>query len=155
MDVRTILWPSDLSRNSLKASRHVVSLADKYQARVILLYVGVDPLSLFPAWGNVPSDKMLEHFKDHEVKVAKEKMAAICEKDLKACPRLEVKLVQGDAAAEILKMAGQEQADLIVITTHGRGHDEIDQMTPGFGSVAEKVIRNSPVPVHLVNPFRE
>ena len=73
--------------------------------------------------------------------------------DLKACPNLEIKLVQGDAAAEILKMIQEQNADLVVITTHGRGHGEIDQKSPVFGSVAEKMIRTSPVPVHLMNPY--
>lgn len=40
--VRTILWPTDLSRNSLKAAKHVVSLAEKYQAKIVMLYVGTD-----------------------------------------------------------------------------------------------------------------
>ena len=46
MEVRTILWPTDLSKNSIKAAKHVSSLANKYQAKVILLYVGVDLLSI-------------------------------------------------------------------------------------------------------------
>lgn len=88
------------------------------------------------------------------MKQAREKMKTVCETDLKACPNLEIKLVQGDAAAEILKMIDTEKADLVVITTHGRGHDEVDQKSPVFGSVAEKIIRTSRVPVHLVNPYK-
>ncbi len=154
MEVRTILWPTDLSRNSLKAAEHVVSLADKYQAKVVMLYVGVDLTSMLMAYGS-PSETQLKHFQEHEIKVAKQKMEALCDKDLKACPMLNIKLVQGDAAAEILKAIQDEKADMVVITTHGRGHDKVDQLTPHFGSVAEKVIRNSPVPIHLINPFRE
>ena len=48
-----------------------------------------------------------------------------------------------------------EKADLVVITTHGLSHDQMEKKSPLFGSVAEKVIRTSPVPVHLVNPFGE
>ena len=59
----------------------------------------------------------------------------------------------GRAASEILQAVQTEKADLVVITTHGRGHDDIDQKSPVFGSVAEKVIRLSPVPVHLVESF--
>jgi hypothetical protein len=33
MEVRTILWPTDLSKNSLKAAKHVVSLADQGDSR--------------------------------------------------------------------------------------------------------------------------
>jgi nucleotide-binding universal stress UspA family protein len=66
-----------------------------------------------------------------------------------------IKLVEGDAATEILKMIQTEKVDLVVITTHGHGNEEVDQKSPVFGSVAEKVIRNSPVTVHLVNPYRD
>lgn len=152
--VRTILWPTDLSRNSLKAAKHVVSLAEKYQARIVMLYVGTDLTAYWGGYAHEPGEHHLKHFQEWELKQAREKMRTVCETDLKACPNLEIKLVQGDAAAEILKMIDAEKADLVVITTHGRGHDEVDRKSPVFGSVAEKIIRTSPVPVHLVNPYK-
>jgi nucleotide-binding universal stress UspA family protein len=153
MEVRTILWPTDLSKNSIKAAKQVSSLAEKYQAKVILLYVGVDLLSLFPAYGNYPSEDQLEHFQNWELKQAKKHLETVCAQELKACPNIDVRLVQGDAATEILKTITDAQADLVVLTTHGRGHDELDQKSAEFGSVAKKVMANSPVPVHLVNPY--
>lgn len=154
MEVRTILWPTDLSKISLKAAPQVVSLAQKYQAKVILLYVGVDLRNFFPAYGAYPSKEHLTHFQDWEVKNAKKQMETVCDKDLKACPNVDLRLVQGDAAAEILKMIKKGKADLVVLTTHGRGHDELDQKSADFGSVAKKVMANSSVPVHLVNPLK-
>jgi nucleotide-binding universal stress UspA family protein len=154
MEVKTILWPTDLSRNSLKAAKHVESLAEKYQAKVILLYVGVDPMTMFPAWGNYPSQEQMRHFQDFEMKHARQSLESVCDKELKACPSLDVQLVSGDAASEILKMAKERQADMIVLTSHGRGHDELDQKSADFGSVAKKVLAKSPVPVHLVNPYK-
>jgi len=153
MEVRTILWPTDLSRNSIKAAKQVSSLAEKYQAKVILLYVGVDLLSMFPAYGQ-PSGNQVEHFQQWEIKQARKQLESVCEAELKACPNVEVRLVQGDAAAEILKAITDAHADLVVLTTHGRGHDELDQKSADFGSVAKKVMANSPVPVHLVNPYK-
>ena len=47
---------------------------------------------------------------------------------------------------EILKFAKEEKADLIVMGTHGRTGVE----KAFFGSVAEKVLRRSPVPVFVV-----
>lgn len=152
--ISTILWPTDLSKNSLKAAKHVVSLAEKYQAKIIMLYVGTDLTAFWGGYAHEPGEHHLKHFQDWELKRARDKMKSICETELKACPNLDIKLVQGDAAAEILKTIQTENADLVVITTHGRGHDEIDQKSPVFGSVAEKVIRTSPVPVHLVNPYK-
>jgi nucleotide-binding universal stress UspA family protein len=153
MEVRTILWPTDLSKNSTKAATHVESLADKYQAKVILLYVGVDLMSHFGAY-SYPSEDHLKHFQNWELQQAKKQLETVCEKQLKACPNIEIRLVQGDAATEILKMIKQEKADMVVLTTHGRGHDELDQKSADFGSVAKKVMANSPVPVHLINPFK-
>jgi nucleotide-binding universal stress UspA family protein len=151
--VRTILWPTDLSKNSIKAAKHVSSLATKYQAKVVVLYVGVDPMTMFPAWGNYPSKEQMEHFRDYELKHAKKELETVCEKELKACPNLQTQLVKGDAATEILKMIKAEKADLVVLTTHGRGAEDLDQKSSEFGSVARKVMANSPVPVTLVNPY--
>ena len=71
MEVRTILWPTDLSKNSIKAAKHVSSLALKYDAKVILLYVGVDLLSMFPAYGT-PSADQVQHFQKWELEQAME-----------------------------------------------------------------------------------
>jgi nucleotide-binding universal stress UspA family protein len=152
MEVRTILWPTDLSKNSIKAAKHVSSLALKYQAKVILMYVGVDLLSYFRAYGD-PSKDQLEHFQSWELKQAKKHLETVCEQELKACPNIEVKLVQGDAASEILKTIKEAKADMVVMTSHGRGQEDLDQKSADFGSVAKKILANSPVPVHLVNPY--
>jgi nucleotide-binding universal stress UspA family protein len=155
MEVRTILWPTDLSRNSLKAAPHVNSLAEKYQAKVLVLYVGVDLMNLLPYGGKYPKEEYLEHFRNWELEQAKKKLESICDEELKACPMFEVALVQGDPAAEILKAAKQNKADMVVLSTHGRSADDLDAASPEFGSVARKVMANSPVPVHLVNPFQK
>jgi nucleotide-binding universal stress UspA family protein len=152
MEVRTILWPTDLSKNSIKAAKHVSSLAEKYQAQVILLYVGVDLASYFRGYGD-PSKEQLHHFQEWELKQAKKRLEEVCSSELKTCPNIEVKLVQGDAAREILKMIKKAKVDMVVLTTHGRGQEDLDQKSADFGSVAKKVLANSPVPVHLVNPF--
>jgi nucleotide-binding universal stress UspA family protein len=153
--IRTILWPTDLSKNSLKSAKHVVSLAEKYQAKIIMLYVATDLTSMFGGYAHDPGEHHLKHFQEWELKQAKSKMQHICETDLKACPNMEIRLVQGDAASEILQAVQTEKADLVVIATHGLSHDQMEKKSPLFGSVTEKVIRTSPVPVHLVNPFGE
>jgi len=154
MEVRTILWPTDLSKNSIKAAKNVESLAEKYKAKVIVLYVGVDLLSHFGAYGE-PTQEHLQHFQKWEMDHAKKKLESVCAAELKACPALEVRLVQGDAATEIIKAIKEEKADMVVLTTHGRGAEDMDRISTEFGSVAKKVITNSPVPIHLVNPLKK
>ena len=151
MEVHTILWPTDLSKNSLKAATHVSSLADKYQAKIILLYVGVDMASHLRAYGD-PSQTQVEHFQEWELTQARKQLESVCAKELQACPNIELKLVTGDAATEIIKTIKEQKADMVVLTAHGRGSEELDQKSVDFGSVARKVLANSPVPVQLVNP---
>ncbi|MBW1716059.1 MAG: universal stress protein [Deltaproteobacteria bacterium] len=52
----------------------------------------------------------------------------------------------GRADKEILEFAEKEQVDLIVIGTHGR--TGIEHVI--FGSVAERVLRRSPIPVFII-----
>ena len=63
-----------------------------------------------------------------------------------ACARVETAI--GDPAQQILQMAQQLGVGLIVMTTHGRG--AIGRWA--FGSVADQVSRNSPVPVMIIRP---
>ena len=117
MKVRTILWPTDLSKLSLKAAPHVNSLAEKYQAKVIVMYVGVDLMNLLPYGGKYPSEDHLTHFQSWEKDQAKKKLETICDAELKACPMFEVRLVEGDPASQILKAIKKEKADMVVLSS--------------------------------------
>jgi nucleotide-binding universal stress UspA family protein len=62
--------------------------------------------------------------------------------------KTKVKIVtkSGCEDEEILKFARKEKIDIIVISTHGRtGLNHVF-----FGSVAEKIIRQSPIPVFVI-----
>ncbi|MBC2709827.1 MAG: universal stress protein [Desulfosarcina sp.] len=65
-------------------------------------------------------------------------------------PQFSKKVVSGDAADEILKVLEAEDIDLVIMGTHGRkGLEHVI-----FGSVAEKVVKKSPVPVLSINPYK-
>jgi nucleotide-binding universal stress UspA family protein len=153
MKVSTILWPTDLSKLSLKAAPHVNSLAEKYQAKVVVVYVGVDLTTMGQSYG-YPNEDHLKNFQEFELQQAKKKLEGVCQKELKACPMFDVRLVKGDPAGEILKAIKKEKADMVVLSSHGRSADDLDAASPEFGSVARKVLASSKVPVHLVNPFQ-
>jgi nucleotide-binding universal stress UspA family protein len=73
-------------------------------------------------------------------------MQDICQKELAGCPMFQKRVVIGDPAAEILKAVEKEGIDAVVMATRGRkGHF-------AFGSVTEKVMKGSPVPVWTVPP---
>ena len=148
----TILWPTELSKISLQAIPHINSLSEKYQSRVIALYVAPDLCSMFPAYGNYPSPEVIEKFQDWELEKSKKDLKSICSGQLEGCPNVEVRIVRGDAVKKILEMAGGEDVDMIVMTTRGQGLETAGRQDTGFGSVAMKVAEQSPVPVHLINP---
>lgn len=145
MEIKTILWPTDLSAKSLEAGAHVVSLARKYNAEVVLMYVAVDLCAFFPAYGNYPSVEHLNNFRDWEIEKARKRLEQICREELEACPFLKLRLVMGEPVDQILKMADTVQADLLVLSSRGQGGDGTD-----LGHIAREVLRRSPVPVHVV-----
>lgn len=57
-------------------------------------------------------------------------------------------IVDGDPAREIVRLAKDENVDLIIMGTHGKG--AIPKFV--FGSVAQKVVRDATVPVLTVKP---
>ncbi|HEU0113175.1 MAG TPA: universal stress protein [Thermomicrobiales bacterium] len=57
-------------------------------------------------------------------------------------------IVEGDPAAQILRVAAEQYVDLIAMTSHGRG--AVGRAV--FGSVADRVARHAPTPTLLVRP---
>ena len=53
---------------------------------------------------------------------------------------------RGPAATQIVELASEERADLIILGTHGRG----GVTRALLGSVADRVIRTAPCPVLTV-----
>lgn len=148
MDVKRILFPTDLSTLSLKALGHVRSLAEKYGAEIHLLYVGFDLQSYFPAFGE-PSPEQSADFCSFEQKEAKKRLEKLCENELNGCPALSTHVEVGDPARTILAFIKSHEIDLVVIPTHGRG--SASEPPPAFGGVSEKVVKGATVPVHVVN----
>jgi nucleotide-binding universal stress UspA family protein len=63
---------------------------------------------------------------------------------LEGCPLYIKHIVIGDPANEILKFVDTEKVDMVVMASQGqKGHFS-------FGSVAEKVVKNSKVPVTTI-----
>lgn len=65
--------------------------------------------------------------------------------------RAQTRVRTGDPTREILAAVGEEQADLIAMTTHGRSG--LGRLL--FGSVAEALLRSAPVPIFLMRMTKE
>ncbi|MCF8061913.1 MAG: universal stress protein [Deltaproteobacteria bacterium] len=140
MEIKKILWPTDLSGNAGKAQGAVDSLAEKYQAEVHVLYVMEDPAIHEPWYGDFDREH-IEKIQAWEREQAKKRLDEVCDKALKGCSALFKEIALGDPAEEILKVIERENVDLVVMTARGRTGSF------PFGSVTEKVVKNASIPV--------
>jgi len=147
IEIKKILFPLDLTENMSKILPYVLSVSEKYNSLIYLLHVVQD----LNKWGKlyVPHPSM-NLFQEEAIEVSKKAMDTICENQLQSCPNFQKKVVSGDAVDEILKVIESEDIDLLIMGTHGRkGLEHVI-----FGSVAENVVKRSPVPVLIINPHK-
>jgi nucleotide-binding universal stress UspA family protein len=145
--IKKILFPLDLTENSSKILPYVLSISEKYDSIIYLLHVVQD----LNRWGKlyVPHPSM-DKFQKEAIEVAKKAMDRVCENELQSCPNFQKRVVSGDAVEEILKVVESEDIDLLIMGTHGRKGLEHTI----FGSVANNVLKKSPVPVLVINPYK-
>ncbi len=143
-DIKTILCAVDFSQVSPKVAEYARSLAVPLDANLVLIHV-VPSGTIYADFG-IPLSSM-ETFCTTMITEGEKTLAEFSEQHF---PGLNVqsKVTCGDFAEEILHCAKEQQADMIVMGTHGR--KGMDRLL--FGSVAEKVLRNAPCPVVAVRP---
>ncbi|MCG1003674.1 MULTISPECIES: universal stress protein [Halobacterium] len=136
-----ILVPTDGSEETREAVEHAIDLAAEHGATIHALYVvnsaSFSGLPMESSWESVAS------------MMNEEGAAALDDVESLAAERgvrVERSLVDGNPSREIVRYAEDEDCDLVVMGTHGRGG--IDRLL--LGSVAEKVVRSSSVPVLTV-----
>ncbi len=143
---KKILFPVDLSEVSPKLVPYVKEMAATFGAEVHLLFVARILQHFASIYVPHPS---VNKFEAEIVKGAEQKLHEFVEEQFES-DSCTARVVLGDPAEEILNYAQAEGIDLIIIGTHGRkGLERII-----FGSVAERVLKKSPVPVLTVNPYR-
>ncbi|MDY0042891.1 MAG: universal stress protein [Desulforhabdus sp.] len=148
MEIKKILWPTDFSAAAAVAESFVSSLTQQFDAEVHLIHVAEDLTQYEHYWGSGPDAKHVEELNEYAMKISRERLEQLCKDKLTGCPRYQIHIVKGDPAKEILNIINQVQPDLIVMATHGmKGNFP-------FGSVAERVVKNSPVPVLTINPSK-
>jgi nucleotide-binding universal stress UspA family protein len=144
---KKILFPVDFSEVSPKIAPWVRMVAERFEAEIHFLFVARG-LSYFSDVYVTPVS--IENFEGEIVKGGETKMNEFVETHFDKYPATRPKVLLGDAAHEILKYILAEGIDLVIMGTHGRkGLERI--LT---GSVADRVIKMSPVPVLSINPHR-
>jgi nucleotide-binding universal stress UspA family protein len=143
MEIKRILWPTDFSGAAEKALPYITSLTEKYQAEIHILYV-IEDIAHHPSWYGEFNNPHLDQLMEWADKSANKRLNQICSKYLNDCPMYVKHVAVGDPTQEILKVIDNENIDTVVMTSHGeKGYFR-------YGSVSEKVLKNSSVPVTII-----
>ncbi|MEP6707767.1 MAG: universal stress protein [Pyrinomonadaceae bacterium] len=148
--VRNILLPTDFSDCANFALPYAAGLARVTGASLLCVHV-VE--TLVPAVGYsgmsepLPIADISEQLEDS----AEREMPRVAECEECAGLNVEEIIVHGDAATEIVRVAGERRVDLIVVSSHGR--TGLGRML--FGSTAEAIVRHATCPVLVVKPPQE
>ena len=148
VDIKHILCPVDFSEFSRHAFDRAVAVARSYAADVTVLHVLPVP-SAVPALPYGPEGPGPFGFEAVDRARALAELSRFLASEQETGIRLHYEAAESPSVQkEVLTQASRLSADLIVMGTHGRsGFDRLF-----LGSVAEKVLRTSPVPVLVVPP---
>ena len=142
--LKKIVCALDLSEHSKTVAEYACMLAKSNGASIVAVYAA-PTLTQYTGF-HVPPNT-IDSFVGEIVTGAEKAMAQFAEENFQDVS-FKAEVVVGYAAEEILSVAEKENADMIIMGTHGR--KGIDRIL--FGSVAEKIVKNSTVPVLTVRP---
>jgi len=140
-NVTKLLVPVDFSDFSERALAVAADLAQKFGATLHLVHVY--PAAAYVAPPLIAGPVVVGQFRDESQRVFDSFVARV-KGELKV--PIESSLMEGVPHVEILRCASDVKADMIVLGTHGR--TGLDHLL--LGSVAERVVRGSSVPVLTV-----
>ena len=166
VDVKKILYATDLSENARYAFAYAVSLADLYNAAITIIHVLPEvPTLLDQSVIGYISAERWEEIKSQQLDEAKEALIGKKREHLAIKEALhqfsedvkqqqkgdgfttdEIIVERGNPVEEIIRNAEERNCDLVVMGTHGQG-TLADVM---LGSTARRVIRRSKMPVLVV-----
>ncbi len=166
VEIKKILYATDLSENARYAFAYAVSLADLYRAAITFIHVLPEvPHKLDKSVIGYISEERWEEIKSQNIEEAKEAIIgkrrdhpAIRDALHQFSENVkenhegdgfvtdDIIVVRGNPVEEILKYAEDINCDLIVMGTHGHG-TLADAM---IGSTARRVLRRSAKPVLVV-----
>jgi nucleotide-binding universal stress UspA family protein len=146
-EFKRILFPVDLSESSTKMVPYVQTVAEKFEAKIHILFAA----RVFEYFTSIyvphPS---INKFEKEIIEGAEKRLYEFMDEHFSNVPNTKTTVVAGDASEEILNYIENQHIDLVIMGTHGRkGMDKII-----FGSVTERVLKSSPVPVMVVNPYK-
>jgi nucleotide-binding universal stress UspA family protein len=142
--LKKILVPIDFSECSRKALTYAVPMAKQFDAVIVLLFV-VQVHYPVPDWGVVDTPLIERQLRD----TGEAELANLAAQEIRGQVQAATLVRVGNAYHEIVATARAEEADLIVMSTHG--HTGLKHVL--LGSTTERVVRYAPCPVLIVREF--
>lgn len=143
LEIRRILAAVDLGEQTPLVLRHAAEVARRFSSELVVCHV-VETHDLLAGLPPVGESYFPPDWPDQAVAAAKEKGAEILVQSGAPEARLEIRT--GSPFVEIVRLAREIEAELVVLGTHGRG--PVAHLL--LGSVAERVVRKCPCPVLTV-----
>ncbi|MBI5252578.1 MAG: universal stress protein [Desulfomonile tiedjei] len=140
---KKILYCSDFSENSERAAQLALSFASAFGSDLLIVNVINTRFLRHPALIDLP---VYGEALDTVEKTAQERLDEVGEKFRREVPTTKTFSRVGIPGEEIVKLAEQESADLIIMGTHGR--TGLSHLL--VGSTAETVVRRASCPVLTV-----
>jgi nucleotide-binding universal stress UspA family protein len=143
--IHRILVPTDFSEPASAALKWAATLAREFDARLYLLHVVPEPYA-YP-WGTELSTLPMTDILAQSEEASRGRLKELAASTGLPADRVVTNAVIGTPVDQVLALVKDQQIDLVVLGTHGRGL--VGHLL--LGSVAERVVRRSPVPVLTVH----
>ncbi|MBI5021397.1 MAG: universal stress protein [Ignavibacteriales bacterium] len=144
--IKKILVATDFSKLSFEAMGYAEMIFGLQEPQIYLIHV----IEKSSEHSETKKKKKGGKTKAEIEKDAMKQLGTVASQYLSECGAISLIVKHGDSYREIVKFAQEEKIDLIIISTHGRTGIAHVLM----GSVAEKVVRYSPIPVLSVKPAK-
>ena len=141
--VRNILCATDLTPRSSPTIRHALSLAAEFQCRLVLLHV-IDRTLDVVGPGHPYAPMAVTVLNEHEA-IARRQLHAAIPTDVRSWCTVDEQVVCGRPYEEILRVAAQVNADLIVV-----GAPQHGLARTVMGSTSQHIVRSATCPVLTV-----
>jgi nucleotide-binding universal stress UspA family protein len=144
VSIRQILVPTDFSDPAGAALKYARALAEEFGSHLHIFHVVPEPY-VYP-WGTEISTLPLADLLAQSETLSNTRLAELIPKDQAPAGGLTTSTAIGTPVDRILDYITDSHIDLVVMGTHGRG--PVGHLL--LGSVAERIVRRSPVPVLTV-----
>ena len=151
LQIKKILYATDLSKNSSYAFLYAIDMAKKHDAKIVMLHA-IEPVPPYAEVYGAMTEQFEKKQHDEIMESMKKHLQGFCKKAEDQvgppCAELVSKILVpvGHPPEEILNATAEEGCDAIVIGAHGKGF-----LAHAFpGSVSKAVLHRTRKPVFIV-----